>query len=287
MAVYMQLPRNRLPMDSGESFWIGGPPQLAAALKEFGEYFDLKFLITATLIRKALTTSVGELVTERAQNLVSRVQYHSQRTSGKYYNVRPARRDSLVAKEIVNLVMDGEVQYPEEDFIERKRASEVVQDWQFAHPRAPRAASKPQRQADKGRLPKEIELFWAPEVGYNGEDSTHVEICKPVLIAPGEEVGPILAPEEQWAEPPMARIEFNTKPADRAQLDDGSIGGFSASADSSAQRDNDDLDMPADEASLQGHELLISFPNSSFSCPISLVFSFLSCCKFPCFVFLF
>lgn len=84
MRVYLDLPRDQLPMDSGDSFWHGGAPTLAVSLQEFGELFEFGFVPTATLIRKAYTTTVGELVTERAQNLVSRVQYHSQRTSGKY-----------------------------------------------------------------------------------------------------------------------------------------------------------------------------------------------------------
>ena len=83
------------------------------------------------------------------------MQYHSQRTSGRYYNVRPARRDALVAKEIVQLIFGAEIDYPTQDEINQELEKEWIQELQHLHKKPARAKGMTNKGMTNGAQPKD------------------------------------------------------------------------------------------------------------------------------------
>ena len=73
---------------------------------------------------------------DRAQGFVSRIQKHLQSTSGRYYNVRPGRRDATVAEEVVILIYGKVLDYPSSADIDQVKRKETVLEWvaQFSRP---------------------------------------------------------------------------------------------------------------------------------------------------------
>jgi len=66
--VYLQLPRDKWPHPSENSFWIGGPPRIAQGLVDFCVLMEVDWKATPAVLRKLFVTTVGELVSEPGWN---------------------------------------------------------------------------------------------------------------------------------------------------------------------------------------------------------------------------
>ena len=68
--IYMAIPRRHWPLQSEDSFWIGGFPKMAQSLGDFCTLVGCAWQPTPTVLRKLFVTTVGELVSERAAGLL-------------------------------------------------------------------------------------------------------------------------------------------------------------------------------------------------------------------------
>jgi hypothetical protein len=88
-----------------------------------------------------------------------------------HYHTRPGKKDAMVAKEIVNLIFDGEVEYPHVDVISALILGELIQEWmaKYEHVRC-RADPRVARQAQDKRVEGETTMEFAPDVEYTAQD---------------------------------------------------------------------------------------------------------------------
>ena len=131
---------------------------------------------------------------DQAAGMIASVQYHRRRTSGKHYNLRPAKSIALRSKEIINVIFDGEVTFPTEDQFAayRQEESALLESWKtkFCRTRA---------RASGGAIPKwrtnptkaiytkkDKCLFFHKGFKWSSTETFQEEAWEPVPIPDGE-----------------------------------------------------------------------------------------------------